>query len=72
MSMARNKEPLRNREQLVQEIERVRKALDKTKSPNLKQQYTRHLKRMQRELDDYDRFRAGGINGESRKQRKIS
>ena len=70
--MARNTEPLRSREQLVAEIERVRKALDKTKSPHLKQQYTRHLKRMQRELDDYDRFRAGGINGENRMQRKIS
>lgn len=70
--MARNTEPLRSREQLVTEIERVRKALDKTKSPYLKQQYTRHLKRMQKELNDYDRFRAGGINGESRKQRKIS
>lgn len=70
--MARNTEPLRSREQLVAEIERVRKALDKTKSPRLKQQYTRHMKRMQKELDDYDRFRAGGINGENRKQRKIS
>lgn len=70
--MARNTEPLRSREQLVAEIERVRKALDKTKSPHLKQQYTRHMKRMQRELDDYDRFRSGGINGENRMQRKIS
>lgn len=57
--MARNTEPLRSREQLVIEIERVRKALNKTKSPHLTQQYTRHLKRMQRELDDYDRFKAG-------------
>ena len=65
-------EPLRNREELMQEIERVRKALNKTKSPHLKQQYTRHLKRMQRELDDYDRFRAGGINGRTRMQREIS
>ena len=70
--MARNTEPLRSREQLVAEIERVRKALDKTKSPHLKQQYTRHMKRMQRELDDYDKFRAGRINGENRMQRKIS
>lgn len=70
--MARNTEPLRNRGQLVQEIERVERALRKTRSPHLKQQYTRHLKRMQRELDDYDRFRAGGINGENRMQRKIS
>ena len=123
--MARNTEPLRSREQLVAEIERVRKALDKTKSPHLKQQYTRHMKRIKIEMaqqlftkeaqhkmnekikeleeerremeyqewlhadeiddtdyeretyyalggDDYDRFRAGGINGESRKQRKIS
>ena len=70
--MARNTEPLRSREQLANEIERVMKALDKTKSPHLKQQYTRHLKRMQRELNDYDRFRAGGINGKTREQRKIS
>ena len=54
--MARNKEPLRNREQLVQEIERVRNALDKTKSVYLKREYTRHLWRMQKELRDYDKF----------------
>ncbi len=57
--MARNKEPLRNREQLVQEIERVHIALEKTKSMYLKREYTRHLWKMQKELRDYDRFRSG-------------
>ena len=55
--MARNKEPLRNREQLVQEISRVKKALDKTKSVYLRREYTRHLWKMQKELRDYDTFR---------------
>lgn len=57
--MARNKEPLRSREQLVQEIERIKTALDKTKSVYLKRKYTRHLWKMQKELRDYDRFREG-------------
>lgn len=57
--MARNTEPLRSREQLVAEIERVRKALDKTKSVYLKREYTRHLWRMQKELRDYDKFKEG-------------
>ena len=51
--------PLRNREELVGEIERVRKALDKTKSVYLKKEYTRHLWRMQKELNDYDKFKSG-------------
>lgn len=78
--MARNKEPLRNREQLVQEIERVKNALGKTKSVYLKREYTRHLRRMQKELRDYDRFRAGEHKKKiiivrctyGRKQREVS
>lgn len=56
--MARNKEPLRNREQLVQEIDRIKAALDKTKSVYLKREYTRHLWRMQKQLKDYDAFQS--------------
>lgn len=50
---------LRNREQTVQEIDRVQRALQKTKSHSLKTQYARHLSRLQKELRDYDRFRYG-------------
>lgn len=57
--MSRNKHPLRSREQLVQEIDRVQKALEKTKSAYLKREYTRHLWKMQKELRDYDEFRKG-------------
>lgn len=51
---------LRNREQTVQEINRVQKALAKTKSSSLKMQYTRHLKRLQKELQEYDGYKAKG------------
>lgn len=51
---------LRNRKQTVQEINRVQEALVKTKSPSLKMQYTRHLKRLQKQLEEYDGYKAKG------------
>ena len=71
-------EPLRSREQLVQEIERVKTALNKTKSVYLKREYTKHLWKMQKELRDYDDFHKGKriiivrcTDGKSRTKREI-
>lgn len=43
----------------VAEIKRVEAALKKTTSPHLKRDYGKHLKRLWRELRDYDRMRGG-------------
>lgn len=45
------------REKHVQEMERLKAAIKKTKSPNLMRDYTKALKEMERELKDYDRFK---------------
>ena len=45
------------REKHVQEMERLKAAIQKTKSPNLRRDYTKALNRMKRELKDYDRFK---------------
>ena len=47
----------RMREKHVQEMERLKAAIEKTKSPKLKRDYTKALKEMERELKDYDRFK---------------
>lgn len=44
------------RVEMVAEIERVQAALEKTTSRKLTRDYNKHLKRMRRELADYDRF----------------
>lgn len=41
----------------VQKIYRLRAALSRTSSPYLKRDYTKALKRMERELKEYDEFK---------------
>lgn len=48
----------RMREKHIQEMERLKAAIKKTKSPKLKRDYTKALNEMERELKDYDRFKA--------------
>ena len=48
----------RMREKHVQEMERLKAAIQKTKSPNLRRDYTKALNGMKRELKEYDRFKA--------------
>ena len=47
----------RMREKHIQEMERLKAAIEKTKSPKLKRDYTKALNEMKRELKDYDRFK---------------
>ena len=52
-----------NREEMAQEIERVKIALNKTKSWKLKRDYTKYLRRLCRETAFYDeRMRAYRMN----------
>lgn len=48
------------REKHIAEMARLQEAIKKTKSAQLKQDYGRALKRMQRELEEYDRYRNQG------------
>ena len=43
----------------IAEMQRLKTAIDKTKSEYLKRDYKKALKRMQRELRDYDRYKGG-------------
>ena len=45
------------REAHVAEIERIKDAIERTRSQKLKGQYKVHLRRLERELRIYDRFR---------------
>lgn len=54
----RNKSVDKMREKHVQEMERLKAAIEKTKSPKLKRDYTKALNEMKMELKDYDRFKA--------------
>ena len=47
------------RKNRVAEIERLKAAIAKTNSEYLKRDYGKALKRMQRELSDYDRYKGG-------------
>ena len=47
------------REKHVAEIERLKTAIAKTKSVHLKRDYEKALKRMQKELREYDRYKGG-------------
>jgi hypothetical protein len=47
------------REKFVSEITRLRSAVAKTKSPHLKRDYGKAIKRMESELIEYDNFRKG-------------
>ena len=44
-----------HREDMIREIERVEEALNKTKSPKLRNDYTKYLRKLRRELGYYDR-----------------
>ncbi len=43
-----------NREQILQEIMRVKVAIVSSKSPKLKRDYTKYLYRLQRKLNSYE------------------
>ena len=43
----------------IAEMQRLKTAIDKTNSEYLKRDYKKALKRMQRELRDYDRYKGG-------------
>ena len=47
------------RKNRVAEIERLKTAMEKTDSEYLKRDYGKALKRMQRELSYYDRYKGG-------------
>ena len=47
------------RKNRVAEIERLKTAMEKTDSEYLKRDYGKALKRIQRELSDYDRYKGG-------------
>ena len=44
------------REEFVAEINRLSNALEVTKSPMLRRDYSKALRKMKRDLADYDRF----------------
>ncbi len=46
---------LRTKSELVAEINRVQTALNTTTSDKLKRDYSKHLKRLKRDLRDFDR-----------------
>ncbi len=47
------------REAHVAEIERIKDAIERTRSQKLKGQYKVHLRRLERELRIYDAYREG-------------
>ena len=48
------------RDKYVSEIRRLEAAVKKTDSKFLKADYTKAIRRMKRELEQYDRFQMGG------------
>ena len=57
------------RDKHIAEMERLKTAMEKTDSEYLKRDYGKALKRMQRELRDYDRYK--GDDAEWQKQGAI-
>ena len=51
------------REKHVAEMKRLKTAIAKTKSEYLKRDYSKALKRMERELKEYDRYKRGDVCG---------
>ena len=51
------------REKHVAEMERLKTAMEKTDSEYLKRDYGKALKRMERELREYDRDKRGDVCG---------
>ena len=47
------------REKHVAEMDRLKDAMERTKSNYLRCDYGRALKRMQKELEEYDRYKGG-------------
>jgi hypothetical protein len=52
------------REKFVSEITRLRFAAAKTKSPYLKRDYIKAIKRMESELTEYDKFKKDYYNNQ--------
>lgn len=46
----------KRRQEFVDEMERLKRAIYRTRSEHLKRDYSKALKDMKRELADYDRF----------------
>ena len=57
------------REKHVAEMKRLKTAIAKAKSEYLKRDYSKALKRMERELKEYDRYK--GVDAEWQKQGAI-
>ena len=51
------------RQKHIDEMNRLRTAIHKTKSEYLKKDYVKALKRMKQELKEYDRYKQGVNNG---------
>lgn len=51
------------REKHIAEMNRLREAIGRTESECLKRDYTKALRRMEKDLRDYDRFRNQGKSG---------
>lgn len=49
----------RQRELFVNEINRIEEAINKSKSAKLKRDYSKAVKKMKKELKEYDNFRKG-------------
>ena len=49
----------KRREKHVAEMDRLKDAMARTKSNHLRCDYGRALKRMQKELEEYDRYKGG-------------
>jgi len=49
------------RERQEAEIERLKVAIEKTESPYLRKDYTKAVRRLTRELKEYDRLRKGYV-----------
>lgn len=52
-----------NRGEIIKEIERVEAAIYKTQSYKLRNDYGKYLRRLKRELRNYDRLTNGARNG---------
>ena len=55
------------REKHIAEMERLKNAIDKTKSEYLKRDYKKALKRMSAELKEYDRYKRSDAEWQSKK-----
>ena len=49
----------KQREAFVKEMRRMKEAIEKTDSPKLKRDYSKAIKRMKKQLKEYDYYRQG-------------